>query len=73
MVARINTNPPIAGKLVRYVRRPGVWRVLGIAGIRAEYAEIEPWDELAAASCHVSEAYSITARPELLQPANCAG
>ena len=35
MVARIKTSPPIAGKLVRYVRRPGVWRVLGIAGIRA--------------------------------------
>jgi hypothetical protein len=48
--------------------RPKVWRVLGIAGIRAE---IEPWDD--AAMCNVSEAYSITTGLGALEPANCTG
>ena len=56
-----------AGKLVRYADRPGIWRVLGIAGIRAE---IEPHDDAAAATCHISEADSITTPVVALEPAN---
>ena len=51
------------GGLVRHRERPGVWRVLGIAGIRAE---IEPWDDLAAGAFHASEAYTVFARVHLL-------
>ena len=66
--SEIGRVPIGAGKLVRYAERPGIWRVLGIAGIRAE---IEPHDEAAAAMCHISEAYSIPASIGLLEAVNC--
>lgn len=46
-----------SGSLVRHRARPGVWRILGTIGWRAE---IEPFDDLAGGSLHASEAYAIT-------------
>ncbi|HXJ44051.1 MAG TPA: hypothetical protein VNH18_32490 [Bryobacteraceae bacterium] len=46
------------GGLVQYRERPGVWRVVEV---RLLSARIEPWDDAAAAACHVSEVYDIAA------------
>jgi len=54
-----------AGDLVQNVGRPGVWRLVEVAGAQAV---LEPWDDQAAAGCHVSEAYSIRVHVSLLRP-----
>lgn len=56
------------GALVAHRQRPGLWRIVGLVGEPGAFgrAVIEPWDDLAAASFHPCEAYSVTARLAML-------
>jgi hypothetical protein len=62
----MNTERLEPGALVRHRARPGIWRIVGVIGWRAE---IEPWDDLAGGSLHPAEAYSIQAPVQLLSRA----